>query len=60
MSLTCPQIKRRGNRRAVPSLLKDIETSRRDYERRRESLCCLVKAMSSELTIASNALTASA
>jgi hypothetical protein len=26
-SLTCPQIKSRGNRRAVPSLLKDIETS---------------------------------
>jgi hypothetical protein len=59
-SLTCPQIKRRGNRRAVPSLLKDIETSRKDYERRRESLCCLAKAMSSELTIASNALVARA
>jgi len=32
-SLTCPQIKRRGNRHAVPSLLQDIETSRRSYER---------------------------
>jgi hypothetical protein len=28
-SLTCPQIKHCGNRRAVPALLKDIETSRR-------------------------------
>ena len=39
-SLTCPQIKSCGNRRVLPSLLEDIETSRR-LERRNESPGCL-------------------